>query len=67
MARHYGYDLYIFGPTGYKCKDCGFEFNYPVNRGSGAYPEEEWYECPHCGSMNYEPVEFNDVPDRDDE
>ena len=65
MTR-YGPNLYVFGPHGYKCKDCGFEFFTPINRYNGGYPEEEWYECPRCGSTDYEECDFDDYPDEDD-
>lgn len=58
--------MFVLGPTGYKCKDCGFEFFQPIDRGNGGYPEEEWYECPQCGSTDYEECDFDDYPDEDD-
>ena len=65
MARRY-FDLFMSGPSGYKCKRCGYEFFQPINRGNGGYPEEEYYECPQCGSTDYEECYF-DYPDEDDE
>ncbi len=67
MARRYGLGLFVSGPSGYKCKNCGYEFFQPINRGNGGYPEEEYYECPSCGSTDYEECYFNDYPDEDDD
>lgn len=58
--------LYLFGPGYFKCNDCGFEFAHPVNRGNGGYPEEEWYECPRCGSTDYDPVDEIEADNTDE-
>ena len=65
MAK-YGPDLYLYGRSGYRCRDCGFVFFHPTNRGNGGYPEEDWYECPRCGSFDYEEYNGMDYPDEDD-
>lgn len=37
------------------CNDCKQTFEKPKRiDGGGGYPEEPWYECPHCGSDDYQ-------------
>lgn len=38
----------------YVCMDCHHEFDRPKKTHNGGYYEEEWYECPDCGSTDYE-------------
>lgn len=38
----------------YICMDCHHEFEHPKQTHNGGYYEEEWYECPDCGSTDYE-------------
>ena len=42
----------------YKCRECGCEFDEPhryVERHGFTHgPFEQWSECPHCGSCDYD-------------
>ena len=41
----------------YKCMHCGHDFEKPKITHNGGYWEEEWAECPNCGSEDYEEYE----------
>ena len=38
----------------YICLHCGHEFEKPNTTHNGGYWEEEWNECPNCGSEDFE-------------
>lgn len=40
------------------CNDCGETFDVPKKTHEGGYPEEPTYECPHCGSDDYQLAEY---------
>lgn len=39
---------------GYRCRKCHCKFDQPKETREGGYPEEPTYECPHCGSDEFE-------------
>ena len=38
----------------YKCMHCGHDVEKPKITHNGGYWEEEWAECPNCGSEDFE-------------
>lgn len=40
----------------YRCNHCNTEFERPKLTHDGGYWEEEWYECPCCGSTDYDEI-----------
>lgn len=38
----------------YICLRCGYHFETPKETHNGGYPEEPTYECPNCGSDDFE-------------
>ena len=55
----------------YKCRECGEEFDEPhcwvEMHGFTWGPGEQWSECPHCGSCDYDELYIVEAEEVDED